>query len=222
MDAFISYSNVDKAMASITKSALLDFGLTGFLAHEDLQVSEEWRDAIIEELKSVTIFVALLSKDFKASEWCAQEVGYIVSRPDVLIIPLSLDATVAFGFISNLQSKRVRKEESIPEILRDVLLKKRPRLMIPRWIKKVASAGSYRGAEAIVAPLVPYFSIFTQDEIEIFLTAALGNSQVWDAGLCRLEYLPAFARQHWAKIPRGLKKEFLDTLDLTEDEIQTA
>ena len=28
-------------------------------------------------------------KDFKASEWCAQEVGYIISRPEVLVIPPS-------------------------------------------------------------------------------------------------------------------------------------
>lgn len=222
MDAFISYSNSDRKMARATKSALEDFGIKGFLAHEDLQVSEEWRDSIIEELKTAKIFVTLLSANFKASEWCAQEVGYIISRPDVLIIPLSLDGTVPFGFISKLQSKRVRVADDVPIILRDVLLKKRPRLAIPLWIKKVEEAGSYRGAEAIVAPLVPHFAAFTPKEAEDFLVAALGNSQVWDAGLCRMDYLPTFARLHWTAIPKKLKKEFLDTLSLTEKKLKSA
>jgi hypothetical protein len=221
MNAFISYSNANKETAHATKIALRDFGIIGFLAHEDLQVSEEWRYAIIEELKIATIFIVLLSKDFKASEWCAQEVGYIVSRPDVLIIPLSLDGTVPFGFISKFQSKRVHSDDDIAGLLRDVLMKKRPRLMIPRWIKKVERAGSYRESEKIVAPLVPHFAVFTQDEVEAFLEAALGNSQVWDASLCHVDYLPAFARLHWTTMPKKLKKKFLETLELSEDEIQT-
>lgn len=221
MDAFISYSNSDRKIARETKSALEDFGITGFLAHEDLQVSEEWRDSIIEKLENAQIFVALLSKDFKASEWCAQEVGFIISRPDVLVIPLSIDGTLPFGFISKLQSKRVRVADDIPVIIQEVLLKKKPRLAIPLWIKKIEEAGSYRGAEAIVAPLVPHFDAFTGKEAEAFLVAALGNSQVWDASLCRVEYLPAFARKHWAKIPKKLKKELLEKLDTTEDAIKT-
>ncbi|WP_414665126.1 toll/interleukin-1 receptor domain-containing protein [Horticoccus sp. 23ND18S-11] len=222
MDTFISYSSADKEAANVTKVALRDFGLTGFLAHEDLSVSEEWRDEIIERLKTATVFVALLSKHFKASEWCAQEVGFIVSRPDVLIMPLSLDGTVPFGFIAKLQSKRVHNDDDIPKLLRDVIFKKRPRLMIPRWIKKVEEAGSWRGAEAIVKPLVPYFASFTEDEAENFLVAALGNSQVWDAGDCRVDYLPAFARLHWPRLSSKTKKKFLKTLELTEDDIQAA
>lgn len=220
MDAFISYSNVDRKIARETKDALKDFGITGFLAHEDLQVSDEWRDAIIEELEITQIFVALLSKDFKASEWCAQEVGFIISRPDVLVIPLSIDGTVPYGFISKLQSKRVRVADDIPVIIQEVLLKKKPRLAIPLWINKVKDAGSFRGAEAIVAPLVPHFPTFTAKEVEAFLVAALGNSQVWDASLCRVEYLPTFARKHWAKIPQKLRKELLKKLDTTEAEIK--
>ena len=222
MDAFISYSNADRKIARETKSALEDFGITSFLAHEDLRVSEEWRDSIIEQLASAQIFIALLSKNFKTSEWCAQEVGFIISRPDVLVIPLSLDGTVPYGFISKLQSKRVRAAEDIPVIIQEVFLKKKPRLAIPLWIRKVEGAGSFRGAEAIVAPLVPHFPAFTAKEVEAFLVAALGNSQVWDASLCRVEYLPAFARKHWAKIPQKLRKELLKKLDTTEAEIKTS
>lgn len=222
MDAFISYSNKDRKAAHEIKAALEDFGIKGFLAHEDLQVSEEWRDAIIEKLGTARIFIALLSADFKASEWCAQEVGFAVARPEVLIIPLSLDGTVPFGFISKLQSKRVRAAGDIPILLRDVLLKKCPRIAIPAWIKQIEEAGSYRGAEAVVAPLVSHFAAFTEDEVRGFLTAALGNSQVWDAALCKTEYLPAFARQHWSVIPKKVRRDLLTKLEMKEREIAAA
>lgn len=222
MDAFISYSHKDRKMAHAAKSALGDYGITAFLAHDDLQISEEWREAIIEKLDAAKIFVALLSDDFKASQWCAQEVGYAVARPKMLIIPLSLDGTVSFGFIGKLQSKRVHTAEDFPALLRDVLLKKRPRLVIPSWIKQVEQAGSFRGAEAVIKPLVPHFASFTAEEVGDFLTAALGNSQVWDASLCKIEYLPAFARQHWKKISKKVRKELLEKLDMSEQEIKAA
>ncbi len=220
MDAFISYSSQDKLIAHATKKALTNAGFTAFLAHDDLQVSEEWRDSIIDELKVASIFVVLLSANFKVSEWCAQEVGFIVSRPEVLIIPLSLDGTVSFGFISKLQSKRIHTEDQIPEVLRDVLLKKRPRMAIPHWIKRVEKAASFRGAEAVVKPLVPYFPVFTSAEIAAFLDAALGNGQVWDAGDCRVDYLPQFARMHWSKISKKHRKGLLEKVQITKAEMK--
>jgi len=220
MDAFISYSSRDKVIAHATKKALNGAGFSAFLAHDDLQVSEEWRDAIIDELKVSSVFVVLLSASFKTSDWCAQEIGFIVSRPEVLVIPLSLDGTVPYGFIGKLQSKRVRSEDDIPELLRDVLLKKRPRLAIPHWITKVKNAGSFRGAEAIMKPLVPYFHVFTTDEINTFLDAAMANGQVWDAGDCKTDYLPRFARMHWAKTSKKHRKDLLKKIQITKAEMK--
>jgi hypothetical protein len=54
------------------------------------------------------------------------------------------------------------------------------------------------------------------------LKAALGNSQVWDAGDCRVDYLPAFARLHWSTLSAKTKKKVLETFDLNEDDIQAA
>lgn len=222
MDAFISYSNANKIIARQIKKVLHEFGISGFLAHEDLQISEEWRDAIIEELKNASIFIALLSAEFKASEWCSQEVGFAIANPEILIVPLSLDGTVPYGFISKLQSKRIKADSDINIILRDILLKKRPRLMIPKWIVKISEVGSFRGAEALMKPLVPHFEKFTEEEVIAFSKAALGNNQVWDAGDCRITYLPAFARCHWDALPQKLRREFLKKLQLKEKQLKGA
>jgi hypothetical protein len=220
MKVFISYSKTDKKIAASIKAEFEELKLPAFLAHEDLQVSEEWLEEIIKELNRCEIFVALLSKAFKASEWCAQELGFIATRKDVLVIPLSLDDTVAYGFIAKLQSRRIHTTDDLPILIRDVLLKKRPRLAIPLWIKKVKEAGSYRSAEATVEPLVPHFEKFTKEEIEAFLKAALDNNQVWDASKCRLEYLPTLARERWEDISAPTWKKLKSKLQVTTDELR--
>jgi len=219
MYAFISYSTVDREWSSIVKSALRVAGFNGFQAHQDLQLSEEWKSAILEELKRATIFVAVLSKDFKGSDWCSQEIGFIISRPDVLIIPLSIDGTVPYGFFSHLQSVRVHDENEVNQAIQEVLLRKKPRLAIPAWIKRVETAPSYRDAEAIVRPMVTQFGNFTDEEAIAFATAALKNGQVWDAARCKSDYLRNFAKRHWKILPSVLKKGFIEKVEMTEDEL---
>ncbi|PKB59369.1 MAG: hypothetical protein BZY83_02175 [SAR202 cluster bacterium Casp-Chloro-G2] len=82
--AFVSYSNVDRIIGAQVKDVLEYVGIDTFLAHDHLQVSEEWRTRILEELSQCDIFVPLFSRHFLESH-CAQqeagfEAGFIVSR----------------------------------------------------------------------------------------------------------------------------------------------
>jgi len=192
--AFISYSVVDKKWGGAIRRGLESLGLTAFIAHDDLRVSEEWKVRIIEEMGRADVFVALLSKHFKESEWCPQELGFTVPFPDVLVIPLSVDDTRPFGFIGHLQGHRLSSEQEVETALLDVLLRRRPRLIIPKIIMKLASVGGFRTAEATMKPLVPYFSVFSPQEASDFAFACSSNRQVWDAGECRLDFLPQFLK----------------------------
>ena len=49
-------------------------------------------------------------------------------------------------------------------------------------------------------PLVPHFASFNQAEATSLAQAAIENRQVWDAGLCRTEYLPQFLRLNRSQI----------------------
>src|SRR5882762_7882599 len=168
MRAFISYSVAEKQFGGAVKQALENLGAECFLAHEDIRVSEEWKARILQELRETDVFVTVLTQKFKASEWCSQELGFIVSRPEVLIVPLSIDHTNPYGFISHVQGKHVANEDAIPAIIEDLLYRKRPRDMIPIQIARVRAASSFRDAEAAVRPLVPYFKIFTDQEVADF------------------------------------------------------
>src|SRR6266550_1875261 len=105
--AFISYSQEERQHGAQAKSVLAEIGIAAFLAHDDLHVSDEWRKRIIEELGRCDVFVPLLSENFVKSKWAPQEIGFVISRPEVVIAPISLDGTTPFGFISHVQSRKI-------------------------------------------------------------------------------------------------------------------
>ncbi|MFA5908523.1 MAG: toll/interleukin-1 receptor domain-containing protein [Vicinamibacterales bacterium] len=84
---FVSYSTHDRHKAAEVKKVLTGLGVDAFMAHDDIRVSQEWRDTILVELAATEIFVPLLSEAFKSSDWASREVGFAVARPNVLILP---------------------------------------------------------------------------------------------------------------------------------------
>lgn len=161
MTAFISYSHADRKWGAQAKATLAEVGIEAFLAHEDLKVSEEWQDRILEELRKCEIFVPLLSANFLSSKWAPQEAGFIVSRPEVAIAPLSIDGTTPFGFLSHFQSRRIPAEGITTELLAVPLARRFPRTILPRMIQIAGGAGSFRHAEATMRPLVQLFPLFS-------------------------------------------------------------
>lgn len=193
-NAFISYSHLDRQYGAQTKTVLAEFGIESFLAHDDLEVSEEWQKRILVELKRCDLFVPLLSQNFVASKWAPQETGFIISRPEVVITPLSIDGTTPFGFLSHLQSRRIPQEGLTREFLIEPLVNKIPRTALPALIRIAGAAKSFREAEAKMADLVRFFPRFTAQEAQALAEAAVENGQIWSAGLCRIDYLPEFIR----------------------------
>jgi hypothetical protein len=198
--AFISYSHEDREYGAQAKAALGEVGIAAFLAHEDLEVSDEWRERILEELRRCDIFVALLSANFLASKWAPQEAGFIVSRSEVVIAPLSIDGTTPCGFLSSIQSRRIPPEGITRELLVEPLARRIPHKILPGLIRIAARAGSFRSAEAKMRPLVALFPVFTSEEAQALAEASVANGEIWSAGLCRSEYLPEFIRVQGANV----------------------
>jgi hypothetical protein len=76
-------------------------GISGFVAHEDIEPTKEWLDEIALALNTMDALLALLSIGFKESNWTSQEVGIGIGR-GVLIIPVRLGMD-PFGFIGRYQ-----------------------------------------------------------------------------------------------------------------------
>jgi len=206
--AFISYSHVDRKYGAQAKNVLAEIGIEAFLAHEDLKVSEAWRERILDELRRCDLFVPLLSKSFLESQWAPQESGFMASRPDVVIAPLSIDGTTPFGFMSSVQSRFIADGTITRELLVEPLVTRMPRKILPALIRIAGAAKSFRDAEAKMRPLLGHFSSFTKEEAQALADAAVSNVQIWDAALCRTEYLPELIRVQG----RNLKRKTLRAL----------
>ena len=206
MRAFISYAHVERGYGAQAKSVLDEVGIEAFLAHDDLEVSDEWRERILEELRRCDLFVPLLSKNFLSSKWAPQEVGFIISRPEVVIAPLSIDGTIPFGFISHLQSRPIPTEGITRELLVEPLARRLPREILPSLIRIAGDARSFRDAEAKMRPLVPFFHEFTSEEAQALAEALVTNGQIWSAVLCRTEFLPQLIRDQGCDLnPKTLR-----------------
>jgi hypothetical protein len=102
---FISHLTKDKISASNLKAALSDYGISCFVAHEDIEPTKLWATEIENALKTMHCLCAIITPEFSSSKWCDQEVGYALGR-NILVIPIrkGCDPYGLLGKIQGVQS----------------------------------------------------------------------------------------------------------------------
>ena len=213
MYAFISYQTGERAIAGRLKELLATFGVRSFLAHEDIEVSEEWRLEIIAELGKADLFIPLLSKAYMQSVWCVQESGIAAYMEGVTIIPLSLDGTIPPGFIGHVQSKKVDPKNVTMADLLPGLAKHDIRGVIANLTESLTRSRSFRGAETDFQQLLPFLGKATVEEKVAIVEAAAGNGQVLHAGLVARDYLPPIFRAVRRQLSAPLQERVQEALD---------
>lgn len=201
--AFLSYQTADKAVAGQLKEILSGIGISAFLAHEDITVSEEWRLKILEQIGRAKIFIALLSKHYFLSPWCVQESGIAVFRGDMTVVPLSLDGTLPQGFMSAFQSVKVDPEDISVSDLAPGFMKHDFALGVQLLIDQIGRSGGYRSAEANFHMILPHLPRMSDEQIKELLERAAANEQVHHASLCASEYLPPLLKSHGRILKRS-------------------
>lgn len=99
---FISHISKDKRKATRLKECLKQYGISGFVAHEDIHPTLEWQAEIERGLATMHALVAVHTPGFSASTWTQQEVGYALGRGvKVISFKMGEDPT---GFISKRQA----------------------------------------------------------------------------------------------------------------------
>jgi hypothetical protein len=140
---FISHVHTAKLQAGGLRNALRRYGISAFVAHEDIDTSDEWRDEILRALMSMDAFVAILTPDFSSSRWTDQETGVAVAR-NVLSIPINR-GEIPYGFLSRYQalaSKGLVAREVAAEVFRTVSASQKTRGRMVDSLTRLISAGS--------------------------------------------------------------------------------
>ena len=114
---FISHLSADKEKATRLRATLSPYGITAFVAHDDIEPTLEWQVQIERALHSMELFVSIHTKGAKDSIWMQQEIGFAVAK-GVKIIALRMGEDPT-GFISKHQALS-RGEKTADQIAKDI------------------------------------------------------------------------------------------------------
>ena len=144
LKVFVSHLAKNKARVAGLKAELANWGVTAFLAHQDIEPAREWQTEIESALATMDVLVAVVEPGFRESAWTDQETGYALGR-GVEVIPL-LAGLDPYGFVGKIQG--VQAKGKLPAAVADELglvLLRTPRYreqMIPGISAFLASASS--------------------------------------------------------------------------------
>jgi len=99
---FITHLAKYRKFAGELQDALRRFGISCFVAHNDIEPTLEWQNEIEAALGTCEALVALLHPEFHLSNWTDQEVGFAMGRGvPVFTVRLGEDP---YGFIGRFQA----------------------------------------------------------------------------------------------------------------------
>jgi len=178
LKVFISHLSSNRERMSAMKANLARWGISAFIAHEDIEASKEWRDEVEAGLATMEVLVAVVEPGFKESDWCTQEVGYALGR-NVDIIPLraGLDPFGFFGKYQGIQIKGKYPEDVASEIVQTIFKKPKHRNKLLQCI--TTAFGILESSQKTkLIKLFDSWSIATDEQLKALLeNVSLTNSE---------------------------------------------
>jgi hypothetical protein len=98
---FLSHVSSYKEKTGALQKALRPYGISAFVAHQDIEPTKEWQEEIEKALLSMDALAAILTPGFHDSRWTDQEIGVAVGR-ELPIIPIRRGVD-PYGFIGKYQ-----------------------------------------------------------------------------------------------------------------------
>jgi hypothetical protein len=147
---FITHLAKHKEYAGTLQERSLSYGISGFVAHKDIEPTKEWQDEILLGLRTADALVALLHPGFHESKWTDQEIGVAMGR-SIPVVSVSLGET-PYGFIGRQQAVNgSNKDEGtiaaeLAEILR--LHKQTRKRMAIATVRRFEESDSFAEAKA--------------------------------------------------------------------------
>lgn len=198
INVFISYSTKNSEEGKNIQRIFEECGAYCFLSETTIDPSEEYVNDIINNIKKSQIFIFLLSKEFKESNWCSQEIGMAVMRYNydktILLFPLMLDNVNPYGFLTRFNGIYYHDELSIYKIIEKIdtklnthLLKNRIKYHennIDNIIKELHLSKSYNDSYDLLCKLMRFEYLITPKQANSILDAACHNNQIYESFKC--------------------------------------
>ena len=177
---FATHLASQRVFAGQLQEALLLYGISAFVAHNDIEPTLEWQTQIETALATCEALVALLHEKFHASNWTDQEIGFAMGR-GVPVSAVRLGET-PYGFIGRFQAFN-GNDKNASELARELFDSYRKNKQTQRRMGEVLvslfeQSGSFADAKARMSYL---------EELEVWeasfsnrlRTAAEANNQIY-------------------------------------------
>ena len=177
---FLSHKATVKENTSQVKQALARCGVAAFVAHEDIEPTEEWQREIERALFSMDALVALLSEDFHDSNWTDQEVGVAIGRGVPLIaVRLGMDPYGLMGKGQGLGGCSWADPNGVAVKVFQLLHKRLPdkSRLFECALSAYSKSGSFADFAWKVEHLLSLFETLTTDQVERVVEAYRANGQ---------------------------------------------
>lgn len=183
---FLSHIHEQRHFVGGVKTHLARRGVDGFVAHNDIQPSQQWREVIKAALSTCHAFVAFLHAGFHESQWCDQEVGWALGRGIPIVVVRPPNVARRDGFLEEHQDLLVSDAPSEDRAVADQILEvvvRDPRTKfvgIRAAAEAFVNSGSYNMTRRLYEVLRSEDVIET-DQLRRLEYAVQTNRQVYEA-----------------------------------------
>jgi hypothetical protein len=169
---FLSHKAEVKKETAELKEGLALFGITCFVAHEDVDPTKEWQEEIENAIMSMDAFVALMTKTFHESDWTDQEVGFALGR-GVPLIAVKL-GMAPYGFIGKFQALSCKWADAPIELAKLLIKQQR---MLDAYITALPKCHSFEEGITL-SEVLPNIKKLTDEQAKRMVSAFNTDSQI--------------------------------------------
>lgn len=177
---FVSHSSKDKEIAARMAEAMRQMHMKPFLAHSHIEGGELWRETLRDEVEGCDMLVALVTPNFRKSEYTEQEVGaaWVLKKP---VLAVCTGDEVPTGFVAERQGLKydVRRPGSAAERMLDLYLSevRKKANVADVLIEMISESGSFETSNRL-ANLLLRERTLTAKQVENATRALKTNKQV--------------------------------------------
>lgn len=173
---FISHRVEDKQRASALKNELAAFGISAFVAHEDIEPSKEWLSTIENALLTMDAFVALITEGYNEKIWTNQEIGFAYCMNKLKGIPYTSIriGDDPKGFVGHIQALTPRTNDYTENLCNQWI--NHPR-MIDSLIVAIEKSSSYTDSHKYFC-FLEKTSALSEDQVKRLISAFNANPSV--------------------------------------------
>lgn len=214
IEVFLSHADEDKKIARQMANALKKYHIKVFVAHDDIDAGEDWENILIEKIMDCDIFLVLLSENFHKAHYTDHEVG-IARGLNKQIVPVRIDNSKPYGFMSRFQAKKITDDDMESEIAKLAgkmsSATKKGKSAIDKLIEDFSDVRSYDAANEISDALFTYTK-FSKEQITTIADAYLSNDQI-RGGFRSGRRCESLFEENWKRLDRTMQKKLEIMLD---------